>query len=253
MGKKAESTALTVLQDRDYTLAKFTAEKFTEALSMNFGTEKLKPSDLDKIKIPASSGPAMWAVPSVDGETVTKEVEGVIVLHRNARAYWEKSIDETGGGDPPDCSSADGETGVGSIGGTCEVCPMNQFETDHNKRGKACKEMKLLFLVTKDSLLPFVMVLPPTSLGSYKKYLMRLTSGAVPYHTVVSRFALTEKSSKAGQKYYQVVCEMAERLDEQSIAHIKKLIEPLQSAFEAVTINQTDAKGGAEADPGPNV
>ena len=235
---KSESVALTVLKDNNFAIAELDADQFANALRENFGDEKLGQQDLDKIKIPTGDM-SMFMVPDLEeGEKAVKTILAVIVVYRPARAYWEKSIDDGGGNTPPDCYSNDGNTGIGTPGGVCAVCPFNEFESAKKGKGKACNERKLLFLMMPDSVMPRVLSLPPTSLGAFKKYLTRLTSGIVPYPAVVTEIGLTPKTNSTGQAYFEASFRMAKKLTPEDIAHMATIIDPLRGAFETQKIDR---------------
>ena len=234
----SKSVALTVLNDNDFAIAKLDAEQFAFALKENFGDEKLGQQDLDKIKIP-SGDMSMFMVPDLEeGEKAVKTILGVIVFYRPARAYWEKSMDDGGANTPPDCYSNDGNDGIGKPGGNCALCPFNQFESALKGKGKACNERKLLFLMMPDSVMPRVMSLPPTSLGAFKKYLTRLTSGVVPYPAVVTEIGLTPKTNARGVAYFETSFRMVKKMTQADIDHIRTIIEPLRGAFETQSIDR---------------
>lgn len=247
-GDGATTTALAVLNQAGYALAKFSPEQLREAVLANFGGDDLTPNDLDRVRIPAGGGKA-WAVPGLEGEEdMAKTVEGVIVMYRPARAYWSQSLDESGGGSPPDCTSPDGKMGAGTPGGVCGTCPMNQFGSEAKSgRGKACKEMRLLFLLRPQSLLPLVMVLPPTSIKPFKKYLQRLTSAAIPYCKVQTAIGLEDAQNRDGIKFSAATFKMINQLDEGSAAHVAAYAESMRKAFESVAITAEDAQGASDA------
>ena len=236
-------TAMVALQKGEYALTEFSPDELREAIQMNFEGEELRPSDLDRVRIPAGGGIA-WEVPTPEGEVEpAKALTGIIVHHKTARAYWESSLEDSGGGAPPDCKSADGTTGNGTPGGNCAKCPMNQFGSDSRERGKACKEMKLLFLLKPDSLLPIVVVLPPTSLQPFKKYLMRLTSAAVAYSRVETEIKLEKESNTDGIDYARAVFKATQRLDPASAKFVSEYAKSMRGAFEGTEISSDDATG----------
>ena len=58
----------------------------------------------------------------------------------------------------------------------CKGCPMNEWGTAQgdegdSKKGKACKEMRRLYLLRKDAIIPAKIVLPPTSINAWDDYL----------------------------------------------------------------------------------
>jgi hypothetical protein len=242
-----ESTALVVLDKGGYALAKFTPAELREAIGANFADDELTPNDLDRVRVPSGGGTA-WAIPTLEGdEDMVKQIEGVIVHYRPARAYWSQSLDESGGGSPPDCSAPDGKHGVGEPGGACAACPLNQFgSASDGGRGKACKEMRLLFILKPDSLLPLVLVLPPTSIKPFKKYLQRLTSAAVPYSKVQSTIGLEKTKNKDNIEFAQATFKVVEKLDPASADHVAAYAESMRAAFEAVEITADDAAGTAD-------
>ena len=114
--------------------------------------------DLDTIRVPAAGG-QRFAVPSLEGEQEAKAIEGVVVAWKDPRAYWRLSMGSGGGANAPDCSSPDGVRGVGDPGGDCATCPMNQWgsavgDDGKPKKGKACKEMRNLFIVRPSDRIP---------------------------------------------------------------------------------------------------
>lgn len=192
--------------------------EFADVIRENFGDEGVQPSDLDRITIPAG-GALSWAVPTIDGEDAVKEIEGIIVAWQSPRAYWESRLEDSGGGQPPDCASDDSKFGNGAYGpgsesnpsGECAVCPMNAWASADDGKGKACKEMRLLFILQPQGVLPVTVALPPTSIQPLRKYFLRLASAGVPYYGVTTKLGLKRVT---GQYTYSVVePRMGSRLD----------------------------------------
>ena len=71
---------------------------------------------------------------------------------------------------PPLCQSFDGKVGYGEPGGTCADCVLNQFGSDGNNKGKACKNMRMLYLLRSGEYMPIQIALPPTSLMPYTRF-----------------------------------------------------------------------------------
>lgn len=129
-----------------------------------------------RIKIPGSGG-LQFELPSDNPEDpdYAKTLEGVIIYNHQACAYWpdgsEFDDDAT-----PLCSSVDGKTGFGDPGGACAVCPMNQYGTATDKngnatKGKACKNMRHLYLLRDGEYMPILLALPPTSLRPFSDFM----------------------------------------------------------------------------------
>lgn len=132
-----------------------------EGIMMNF----------PRIKIPGG-GSTQFEIPTANPEKpdYTPAIEGIIIFNHNTNAYWEEGS-EYDMNTSPVCSSPDGKTGYGDPGGACETCPFNQYESDPNGgKGKACKNMRGLYILQNDTPIPINLLLPPTSLKAYSNF-----------------------------------------------------------------------------------
>lgn len=236
----------------DYEIAKADPAAVLEAVQANLGGQKLSPNDLDVVKMPSGGG-LFWEVPDLEETKAEKALEGVIVHHNLTRAYWKQDLDD-GGGQPPDCFSPDNTWGFGDPGDElraqgkgCDLCPMSQFGTadDGEGRGQACKQSHLLFLATPEDMLPIVVRLAPTSLGPTKKFLLRLSSKAVPYYAVVVQIGLEKATSQGGQDYAKATFKVAKRLPGEEAARVKAFGDALRPVFEQTAAQEA----GAPAEP----
>jgi hypothetical protein len=133
-------------------------------------------SDLTKIKVPSAELKRPM-VPDEDGELVpVAELVAMPVAQMSRRSYWTS---DDPSGQPPDCASNDLETGVGLYGkgselhptGDCATCPMSQRgSANKGTQGSACKEQRLVFVLTDRELLPLMVVVPAGSLQNHKKF-----------------------------------------------------------------------------------
>ena len=124
-----------------------------------------------QIKIPAG-GALQFELPGDDPNDpeYAKTLEGVLLYSHNANAYWPagSEYDEKV---PPLCHSVDGKMGFGEPGGTCADCVLNQYGTSgKGTNGKACKNMRTLYLLRSGEIMPIQISLPPTSIGPYTKF-----------------------------------------------------------------------------------
>lgn len=132
-----------------------------EGIMMNF----------PRIKIPGG-GSTQFEIPTANPEKpdYTPAIEGIILFNHNTNAYWEEGS-EYDMNVSPACSSPDGKTGYGTPGGACEDCPFNKYESDPNGgKGKACKNMRGLYILQNNAALPINLLLPPTSLRAYSNF-----------------------------------------------------------------------------------
>ncbi|MFR2851799.1 MAG: hypothetical protein ACLTD4_08995 [Hungatella sp.] len=65
----------------------------------------------------------------------------------------------------------DGKQGIGDPGGACAACALNRFGTDPNGKGKACKNMRILYLLRSGEYMPIQLTLPPTSISPFREFL----------------------------------------------------------------------------------
>ncbi len=129
----------------------------------------------NRVKIPAGGG-LQFELPTDDPDApeYLPALTGVMLYTHAACAYWPETED---GEDPEDnqplCSSLDGKTGIGTPGGACEVCALNAFGSGAKGRGKACKNMRVIYLLRSGEFLPIQFQLPPTSLRSFRDFMNR--------------------------------------------------------------------------------
>lgn len=250
------TTALTTTPASDYRLMQLDPASIAAALRDNIGDEGLKPSDLDRIAVPAG-GATVWQVPTAAGPKNVESIEGVIVARKNARAWWE-GADPNGA--PPDCAmkldldqfNERGEPlyaafGVGRFGpsssmnpsGKCNECPQNVWGSGKNGVGKGCKQKVALYIVRPTSMLPCVISAPPTSLRALRRYMIGgLANEGFSFSDVITRFSLTQKVSKAGQKYAEITPLMVAPLSADERAKMRAYRDGLAGAL----------LGGASAD-----
>ena len=154
-------------------------EKFVlpAMVESEFSSEELA-EDMDglqmsfqRVKIPAG-GTIQFELPSDDPENpdYAKMLVGVILHNHATCAYWPEGseYDEK---PPPLCSSVDGKQGIGDPGGACAACALNRFGTDPNGKGKACKNMRILYLLRSGEYMPIQLTLPPTSISPFREFL----------------------------------------------------------------------------------
>lgn len=222
---------------KEFAVLQMESDVLQEVIAENLGDEQINEWDLDRIKMPSGGGIA-FEVPTLEGVDSSKELIGVIVFAKTVRAYWPDEY--SGGNDPPQCSSPDGVIGIGDPGVVCERCPFNAWDSDPNGPGKACKEMKQLFIVPKEDLLPIVLTLPPTSLAAQKRYFLKLASKGVPYSKVVTKITLQkERNEKA--EYSSAVFALETRLDPESAEKISNYTDELRPSFERVPVVDVEA------------
>jgi hypothetical protein len=223
--------------DNEFELLKQDPKDLTEVLRDNLGGEALNPFDLDRIQIP-SGGILQYQISDVDGQHSVESFDAVIIHWENKRVYWEKAIGDGGGSGPPDCVSEDGDNGVGNPGGTCSQCPFAQFGSAQKGRGQACKQIKMLFVLPRGSLLPSMLNVPPTSIGAIKKYFLRLSSKLERFHRVVTTFHLEPATNASGTAFARISLAKASSLSDSEITAMTAYRDQLMAGFERASASQ---------------
>lgn len=236
--------------DNNYAVLRMPPDELNELVTGNLAPgETIGLRDLPRIKIP-TGGLTSWAVPSIEGEDMQKDVRGILIHVGNRRTYWKKSFEETGGGEPPDCKSDDAITGFAGTadgpGGACGICPLNQFpEKDEkgNQPGKPCKEIRQLFLLPVGGILPYVINVTPGSLANAKEYFVGLLNARLQRTEVET--ILTLQKEKGRVEYSQVVFRKGRDLDPAARAHMKQYAALIGPYLAGVGVDQADVEGQA--------
>lgn len=181
---KKEETALAVWKEKYPALTTDVGALLRESLGDG---ARLTMADLPTVKVPAG-GATSWQLPTGESAEV---LEGVLVVYQPVRAFWEESFEEGGGGSPPDCSSDDTVIGKGMFGvdsetnptGQCDKCPMSEFGSGKNN-AQACRLVTRLFLLQEGSLVPTLVLLPPSSYKEARAYVRDI---AVIWQTLPTR------------------------------------------------------------------
>lgn len=215
--------------------------RLKESLTESLGGYGMSVFDLQRIKMPAGGGPA-FTVSGLEGEEAIQKFQCAVIHARPGRAYWPNSVDETGGGQPPDCSSNDSITGHGEPGGTCAVCPLAQFGSHRDGRAQACKQVQNLFVFREgsDSQLPELFVLPPTSLGAWRKFAVTLAGRLLSPSSVLIEVGLQKAKSGGGVSYAQATFRAVRVLNPDEIARVKALAQVFRPLFGGPTVMPDD-------------
>lgn len=238
--KRKESTALAIIENFELPVLN---EDIGQAMAEEMDGLQLS---FPRVKIPSGGGLA-FEVPGDDPENpdAEKEIIGVIVDHHPVNAYWQNKY--SGGNNPPDCSSMDGKVGIDRSGNRkpCNTCPLNEWGSDEDSRGKACKNMHRVYILREGEMLPLLLTLPPTSLKNFADYLaMRIVSRGMRSYGVITKISLKKAQNSDGINYSQAVFALAGKLSPEqtgAMAEYTKGIKVLtrQLAIEADEYMQT--------------
>lgn len=201
-------------EDSGYLVLQRDVENIMETMQANLGPlNQLSPFDLQRISIPTSGG-ISWNVPTLKGPESTEELPCIICAWHPCRGFWPGAFS---GSEPPQCASPDGITGKGEPGGLCAECEYNEWGTATDDkgeptRGKACKEMRRLFVLLPNTMIPYVLTLPPTSLKQFTQYLVALSGAGLDYWAVETVITLATDKNNNGVSFSQCQFELSREL-----------------------------------------
>ena len=209
-----------------------------------------------KIKIPSGGATAYTVQGDEDGdEEYMKTIDAVIVFTHRANGYWPKpygSGDDTN--EPPICASMDGKTAIWAETGelrSCEGCPYNEYRsgTDQNgnqSRGKACKNMRRIYLMMSGDPNLYLLSVPPTSVRDVNRQLTKILAAGTPYVSMILRFTLEKAQNANGIAYSKVVIKRQGTLPPEVAAQATALRRQIKEQYKTVALTLDDY---APADP----
>lgn len=183
-------------------------------------------------------------------DTKVDSLEGIIIDSNRCNAFWAKSFEEAGAGNPPDCFSLDGvkPNRENPCAKTCAECKNNRYGTDGG-RGKACKNMRRVHILIDKNILPFRLSLPPSSLRSVDDYFVQLTTKGRPYPTVITQISLTEAKNKDSIAYSRPEFEMLSEINElDELAKIKDMRTKLRATMQLQEVTADEFASADEKD-----
>lgn len=254
------TTDLTTIEPGGFLALTSSIDDVRAFIDANLAGQDINEFDLTRITVPSGKATKYrFEIPTLEGSEAVDEIQGIIVFQKQTRAYWPLSIEDGGGNIPPSCSSPDAKIGYGKFWATredpdpdgeprqqaCAQCPQSQFGSD-GARGQACSQNGQLFLLMETGFLPAVVQVPPTSLGSVKKYMLALANAGVRFDQVLTVLALEKKANAGGIEYAQIVPRLGGRLDPDTAQRARAYGEALRPTFEAAAAAAAPATADGE-------
>lgn len=210
--------------------------------------------DCRKIKIPSGGGLA-YEVQGEDDDDVEymKEVTGVVIFTHRMNGYWENAY---GSGDDdnkaPSCSSMDGKVGIDTETGevrNCENCPYNTYGSDtRGGKGKACKNMRRVYLMMDGDPNFYLLTVPPTSIKDVNKQLARIMgSKGIPYTSLLVSFKLQKTKNAGGIDYSKVTIEKKGILPPAAAGMAKEMRRQIKAKYKELAITAGDYNAPQES------
>ena len=151
-----------------------------------------------------------------DTDASASSVVGVVFHHHLCNAYFSEDGEKKS---PPLCSSLDGVTGTVRESGevrSCAECPYNEYGSSAKGRGKACKNMIRLYLLTEGIPAPLVISLPPTSIEKWRNYRLSLLAvNHLKVDEVVTELTILKAENAKGDAYGVVKPKMLGRITDE--------------------------------------
>ena len=228
-------------------------------------------SDLDpesgitcrQIKVPSGGGLAF----EVQGEDENdaepmKQIDTVIVFTHRVSAYWPGTY---GSGDDaakiPACSSMDGKTGFNPSTGEitqCESCPFNQYgsgvdENGNPKKGKACKNMRRIYMMMDGDPNLYLLTVPPTSIKDINKQLAKILASGTPYTGMIVSFTLEKTKNSTGTPYSKVLVKKSGLLPPAVAAQVVQLRGKIKQQYQSLAITLDDYTAAPDRGKAPDI
>jgi hypothetical protein len=225
--KESKESNGSIAVRQEASLAAVILEKAISLLQEEFAHEPIPWGALGKIKVPAA-GTTVW---TLDEGEYLPTFEGIIVYSKPMRTYWEGGF--TGESRPPDCYSLDLVVG---LKGRCAKCPFSRFGSALQGRGQACKQIQLLAIAREGSILPRILILPPTSLANFSRYRLQLIEKGLTVKEAVTRFGLIHTKSSTGIVYSQVTFDFVAPLSTEQQTAVRAMAEALSGLQIGITL-----------------
>ena len=202
-----------------------------------------------QIKIPSGGGIAYEVQGEDDGDADSmKEIRGVIIFTHRLNAYWPGAYGDDDQNRAPVCSSMDGKTGLWSETGevrSCEACPLNQYgsavdQKGGQARGKACKNMRRVYLMMDGDPNFYLLTVPPTSIKEVNRQITKIVQSGTPYGSLVCSFKLEKDKNAAGIAYSKVVISRAGTLPKEAAAAAVVMRRQIKEQYQSIAITQAD-------------
>lgn len=134
----------------------------------------------------------------------------------------------------PLCSSVDGKTGYGAPGGACAVCALNQYGSVEKGKGKACKNMRSLYILRSGEFMPLLLSLPPTSLRPYSDFITTaFAARRRPIYSGVVQIGL-KRVDNGSNTYSVATFRLLQKFDGEELLQIKQYADGFREQIKAM-------------------
>lgn len=177
---------------------------------------------------------------------IKQELQMVVPYFHKVRGLFKKDQKQ------PICSSLDGKTGnYQAADGTwhcrdCSECPWNQWGTavddngEQKGNGKACKEMRRIFVLEPGRDFPAVLHVPPTSIKIWDEFISGCNYQKMPVTSVVLKVGLDKQQS--GANIWSTIKQptIARKLSPVEYVKIRKMKEEFEMVAKSMGVQSDD-------------
>ncbi|MGE4274082.1 MAG: hypothetical protein AB7E31_14670 [Desulfitobacterium sp.] len=171
------------------------------------------------------------------------ELKAIVLFKQKTRGLWEE------GNQTPLCSSFDGILGTDANGNTrrCAECPQNAWGSGKEGRGKACKEMRRMFLLTPDNALPIQISFPPTSISVIDNFFSARLTNRISDIAKQVKFSLT-KMSNNGFIFAVAILKNGDDVPPKEILAVNNLRKKFVDGWKNIALDEEDYTHGEVVD-----
>lgn len=170
-----------------------------------------------------------------------ESVTGVLIHAGKLNIYYDEPYNPNAV-KPPTCFSTDGRKPDDTIlepqNATCKGCPQAQWGTNSMKSGKACRNIKPMYMLIGDSIMPRQIAVSPTSLKAANEYLLGLTESGISYFKIKTVITAYKENSK--DTYSKLKFSRGEKLSVDEIKDVEALRESWREVIGAQAIDIAD-------------
>lgn len=194
--------------------------------------KRLDPDGYQRLKTPLGGTTYIQVADPIEGDRAEKELVINPLAYRKSRRRFNRSVDESGGGVPPDCAAYDGISGAGDPGGVCATCPFSQPGSGRSGKGQACEERLDVYFLRQGRAIPEVFSFSPSSARAIMPTVLAIRGSGVPLHVFLLKLRFREASS-GGKRFAVAELTVAGKLDPEQMGFAERASRIIQDKIEA--------------------
>ena len=106
--------------------------------------------------------------------------------------------------------------------------------------GKRCNDIAMLYIFRKDTMMPDVIVVPPSSLKSMREYAMKLMQSGLRMTDVATKLVLEQAQSATGIKYSKLAMKFSRKLTDDERGRMGEVSAILTKTASSASVSAAD-------------